>query len=81
MNDMKAAVIKVHAPDIAPRYRHPTIMNTFDELKPGQLMVLTNDHDPKPLKYQLMIEREGTFSWEYIEAGPERWEVNIKKKQ
>ncbi|MEK7789032.1 MAG: DUF2249 domain-containing protein, partial [Planctomycetota bacterium] len=36
--------------NIVPRERHPKIFNTFDNLKKGEMMVLINDHDPKPLK-------------------------------
>ena len=45
--------------NIVPRERHPKIFNTFDGLKKGDMMVLINDHDPKPLKYQLDAERSG----------------------
>lgn len=71
---------KVHAPDIEPRVRHQTIFETFDSLNPGEFMQLTNDHDPKPLHYQFMMEREGHFSWEYLEEGPDQWKVAIGKK-
>ena len=62
-----------------PRVRHPLIFQTFDDLQPGQAFVLVNDHDPKPLRYQLAAEREGTFVWEYLEEGPETWQVRIGK--
>lgn len=42
-------------------------------------MELINDHDPRPLHYQFMIEREGEFEWEYLEEGPEVWRVAITK--
>ena len=42
-------------------------------------MRLVNDHDPKPLYYQLMAERPGTINWEYLEEGPETWQVRITK--
>ncbi|WP_163972033.1 DUF2249 domain-containing protein [Oceanobacillus halotolerans] len=72
---------KVHAPDIEPRIRHPRIFEVFDSLKSGEFMELTNDHDPKPLQYQFMMERgDDTFSWEYLEEGPELWRVCIGKK-
>ncbi|OZU87991.1 hypothetical protein CIL03_14915 [Virgibacillus indicus] len=79
MNDIKFAT-KLHAPDIEPRHRHPRIFEVFDELKSGEFMELSNDHNPKPLQYQFMIEREGTFSWEYLEEGPTLWRVAIGKK-
>jgi hypothetical protein len=40
-------------------------------------LLLTNDHDPKPLYYQLQAESTGQFSWDYLEQGPERWQVRI----
>jgi uncharacterized protein (DUF2249 family) len=43
-------------------------------------MELINDHDPKPLHYQLMAEYENKFEWEYLEQGPEVWRVSIGKK-
>jgi regulator of cell morphogenesis and NO signaling len=38
------------------------------------------DHDPKPLYYSLLHEREGQFEWEYVAQGPEEWKVKIAKK-
>lgn len=43
-------------------------------------MMIVNDHDPKPLLYQFMMERPEQFSWEYLEEGPETWKVAINKK-
>ncbi|MEK7200272.1 MAG: iron-sulfur cluster repair di-iron protein, partial [Bacteroidota bacterium] len=39
-----------------------------------------NDHDPKPLYYQLLGERGNIFVWEYLEQGPEWWKVKISKR-
>jgi len=36
-----------------------------------------NDHDPKPLYYQLEAERSGQFSWSYLETGPSVWRVQV----
>ncbi len=65
---------------IEPRNRHPLIFSTFDGLQKGEALVLTNDHDPKPLYYSLLHEREGQFEWEYLAQGPEEWKVKIAKK-
>jgi len=62
-----------------PRERHPRIFQRFDQLKPGEHFVLVNDHDPKPLYYQFAAERPGTFTWRYLEEGPEVWRVEIGK--
>lgn len=65
--------------EITPRERHPLIFRTFDELAPGAAFELVNDHDPKPLYYQFMAERQGQVGWEYLEEGPETWRVRISK--
>jgi len=42
-------------------------------------MELLNDHDPRPLYYQLMAERPDQVGWEYLEEGPEIWRAAITK--
>ncbi|MBS1502298.1 MAG: iron-sulfur cluster repair di-iron protein [Bacteroidetes bacterium] len=65
---------------IEPRLKHPTIFEYFDALKEGEGLTILNDHDPKPVYYQLLGERGDIFIWEYLEQGPEWWKVNIKKR-
>lgn len=77
---MKTFTAVVNVPDYPPREKHPTIFKTFDELKSGQSMQIINDHDPRPLLYQFMMERPEQFNWEYLEEGPETWKVTIDKK-
>ena len=60
-----------------PAQRHPMIFQTFEALQRGEAFVLLNDHDPKPLYYQFKFEREGRFTWVYLEQGPEVWRVRI----
>ena len=60
-----------------PRIRHQLIFDTFASLDAGTGFVLVNDHDPKPLYYQLAAENAGEFSWDYLEEGPEVWRVRI----
>lgn len=64
---------------IEPRFKHPTIFKKFDSLNEGEAFVINNDHDPKPLYYQLLAERGQTFNWEYLQNGPEVWRVKILK--
>lgn len=64
---------------IEPRLKHPTIFESFDALAGGDAVVIHNDHDPKPLYYQLLAERGNTFSWSYVESGPSIWEVELRK--
>ncbi len=81
MSDQQAnaEAITIDVRDITPRERHPLIFQTFDDLKVGTAMRLVNDHDPKPLYYQLMAERAGQAEWEYLEDGPETWQVRITR--
>lgn len=64
---------------IDPRMKHPTIFGKFDGLTGGQAFVIHNDHDPVPLYYQLIAERGKVFEWEYLQKGPEIFEVKITK--
>jgi len=64
---------------IAPRERHPLIFNTFHALQGGEALLLVNDHDPRPLFYQFQAELGAPFSWEYLESGPDVWQVRIGK--
>ncbi|MGZ3753660.1 MAG: iron-sulfur cluster repair di-iron protein [Mucilaginibacter sp.] len=64
---------------IEPRLKHPTIFDRFDLLLPGEAFIIHNDHDPKPLYYQLLAERGQIFTWDYLEKGPETWQVKIRK--
>lgn len=64
---------------IPPRERHPLIFEKLDALATGEALLLLNDHDPKPLRYQLMAERPEQFNWEPQEEGPEEWKIRISR--
>ena len=70
---------KVDVRVIEPKRKHPVILETFDNLQSGERMEITNDHDPRPLQYQFMMERSQQFEWEYLEEGPDVWRVSIKR--
>lgn len=65
--------------EIPPRERHPLIFSTFRNLGAAQTMELVNDHDPKPLYYQMQAEQPGQFAWDYLENGPDVWRVLITR--
>ena len=77
MRNLPAVTLDVR--NIEPRHCHPLIFGVFEALPQGQAMLLSNDHDPKPLYYQFQAESGGEFSWDYIEQGPDRWQVLIGK--
>lgn len=59
--------------------RHEIIFARLDELDSGQSLVIVNDHDPKPLRYQTAAMWPDRFEWAYRESGPERWRVAITR--
>jgi len=64
---------------IPARERHTRIFAQFDALGAGETMQLVNDHDPRPLYYQLENRAAGSFGWTYLESGPDVWRVNVNK--
>ena len=64
---------------LMPAQRHAKIFVLVHALAPGASFVLVNDHDPKPLYYQLEAEYPRQFSWTYVESGPQVWQVEIGK--
>ncbi|MEO6915593.1 MAG: iron-sulfur cluster repair di-iron protein [Chitinophagaceae bacterium] len=65
---------------IEPKLKHPTIFRVFDSLDGGESLTIHNDHDPKPVYYQLLGERGDVFIWKYEQQGPDWWDVLITKK-
>ena len=66
--------------NMAPKDRHPKIMEAFKNLKPAESFVLVNDHEPKPLLYQFQAEHDGEFDWWALEQGPSVWRVSIARR-
>lgn len=63
-----------------PAQRHDMVFDAFDELNSGEAFVFINDHDPKPLYYQMEAESDEEFTWEYLETMPKEWKVKVLKK-
>ena len=72
-----AAVVDVR--QLPPAQRHQKIFQLVNELAVDGSFILVNDHDPKPLYYQLEAEYPKQFSWTYLERGPTVWRVEIGK--
>lgn len=64
---------------LSPWERHPRIFSVWDELQSGDSIRIINDHDPKPLYYQMEAEAKGTFSWRYDQKGPVDWVFTMTK--
>lgn len=63
-----------------PQKRHELVFNKFRSLEEGGSFVLVNDHDPKPLYFQMKEEMEGNVEWDYVEEAGDLWKVQIGKR-
>lgn len=68
--------------DIEPKDRHPKIMNTFAEMDSGETLRLINDHEPKPLFYEMQAEVEAFDADNYTSSkeGEEKFVAEFPKK-
>lgn len=65
---------------VEPKDRLETIMGAYEALPPGATLDLTVDHDPKCMYYTIgALHGEDTFSFDYVENGPEVWRVEVRK--
>ncbi|GFR38316.1 hypothetical protein PRECH8_16120 [Insulibacter thermoxylanivorax] len=76
MSEFKATVRVTEYP---PQLKHKVIFETFHSLASKEAMLIINDHDPVPLHYQLNAMHPNEFTWEYLEQGPETFQVKITK--
>jgi len=75
-----AKTITLDVRELPPWERHPKIFDIFDNrLATGDTLQLINDHDPRPLHYQFMVERPGQFEWTSHEENPRQWVALIKR--
>lgn len=72
-------IVTLDVRQMPPWERHPTIMQTFEEIEVGDAIKLVNDHEPKPLYYQFMAEMPGRVEWESSQLGLREWVAMIKK--
>ena len=70
---------EVDVRSLVPAQRHEKIFELVDELALGASFILINDHDPKPLYYQLEAKYPKQLSWTYLEREPGAWRVEISK--
>lgn len=59
--------------------RHGVILGKMQALTATGALVLTNDHDPLPLKYQADAMWPDQFEWTYLDEGPDEWRVSIAR--
>lgn len=68
--------------DMAPPKRHPTIMTAFEEMEKGDVLTLVNDHEPKPLYYQMKEEVESfdAEGYEVEQEEPRKFVARLPKR-
>ncbi|WP_027084650.1 DUF2249 domain-containing protein [Cohnella panacarvi] len=76
---MSTIAATVNATEYPPHLKHKVIFQTFEQLAPGEAMLLVNDHDPVPLRFQFESMHSGQYTWEYVEQGPVTFRVRIGK--
>ena len=66
---------------VEPKDRYELIMDTYEALATDDTLELVVDHDPKCMYYTLRATRgDHTFSFDYVENGPETWRVLVTKR-
>lgn len=73
---------RIDVREVPPAERHPKIHAAFDALDPGESLTIVNDHDPKPMFYELRAEKESFDAENYAvdEAGPGEFVATFPKE-
>lgn len=68
--------------DLPPKERHPKIMDAFAAMDAGETLTLINDHDPKPLYYEMDAEVDAfdAEDYEVRQAGVEKFVAEFPKQ-
>jgi len=68
--------------DLPPKERHPEIMDAFESLDSGEALTLINDHDPKPLYYEMEAERDAfdADNYQVEKEGTDRFVATLPKQ-
>lgn len=61
--------------------RHASIFGALGALGPGAGIILSATHDPVPLLTQLATNQPGVYDTEYLDRGPERWRILVRRSK
>ncbi len=59
--------------------RHAAIFGAIESLLKGKAMVISATHDPVPLMMQLKQRHGDAYNTKYLDQGPERWRILIRR--
>jgi uncharacterized protein (DUF2249 family) len=73
---------KLDAREIPPVQRHQKIHAAFDELDSGETLTIVNDHEPKPVFYEMRAEVDAFDAerYEVEQRGPEEFVAKFPKE-
>jgi len=68
--------------DVPPPERHPKIMDRFEQLDSGESLTLVNDHEPRPLFYEMKAEVDSfdAEAYEVDQRGDNEFVATLPKK-
>jgi uncharacterized protein (DUF2249 family) len=68
--------------EMSPPERHPKIHDSFEALSAGETLRIINDHEPKPLFYELQAEVEAFDAANYRckQEGPQKYVADLPKQ-
>ncbi|HEX7674765.1 MAG TPA: DUF2249 domain-containing protein [Bdellovibrio sp.] len=71
----------IRAQEIPGPQRHSFILQSFENLEPGEALVIINTHDPIPLIRQMQDIHGPQLGIEYLAKGPTEWQVRFIKNK
>lgn len=60
--------------------RHASIFGALGALHPGFALIISATHDPVPLLMQLEQRFGDAYTARYLDRGPERWRILIRRE-
>lgn len=68
--------------DVPPPERHPKIHDAFEQLNSGEVLEIINDHEPKPLFYEMQAEVEAfdAEGYDVEQRGATEFVAHLPKK-
>lgn len=69
--------------EIPPVDRHSNIHEMFESMDPGETLTIINDHEPKPLYYEMVAETPDFDEDGYVvnQEAPEKFVAEFPKQQ
>lgn len=77
---MNAAVSMLHLHDLPEGTVPSDVLAAFDALAPGQALLVSARQDVRGLLRKVQGERPGRYDWNILEAGPERFRTEVRRR-